>query len=100
MQLTRKNVTPDSFVIYGFYSILEREVERLGISNRPECFLNLDESGFPKEPSKWRVIRPIGAKMVSVTYECNKENTTLMAVCCADGRALDPLIVFKGKNDE
>lgn len=28
----------------------------------------------------------------------NRENTTVLAVCCADGTPLDPLIIFKVKN--
>ena len=28
----------------------------------------------------------------------NRENTTVLAISCADGTALDPVIVFKGKN--
>lgn len=98
MQLARKNVTSDPFVIYGFYSLLEAEINRLGIAGRPECFWNLDESGFPTDPSKWKTIGPKGAKTVRVSHGSNRENTTVLAVCCADGSALDPLIVFKGKN--
>lgn len=98
MQLARKNVTSDPFVIYGFYSLLEKEIKRLGIEGRPECFWNLDESGFPSDASKWKTIGPVGAKTIRVSHGCNRENTTVLAVCCADGSALDPLIVFKGKN--
>lgn len=98
MQIARKNVTSDPFVIYGFYSMLEDEVNRLGIGDRPECFWNLDESGFPTDPSKWKTVGPVGCKTVRVSCGANRENTTVLAVCCADGTALDPLIVFKGKN--
>ena len=51
MQIARKNVTSDPYVIYGFYDILKAEVDRLGIGDRPECFWNCDESGFPDDPS-------------------------------------------------
>ncbi|KAG0716222.1 hypothetical protein GWK47_010228 [Chionoecetes opilio] len=98
MQIARKNVTSDPFVIYGFYSMLEKEIERLGIANRPECVWNLDESGFPTDPSRWKTIGTIGQKTVRVSCGANRENTTVLAVCCADGTALDPLVVFKGKN--
>ena len=37
MQLSRKSVTSDPLVIYGFYELLESEVKRLGLENCPEC---------------------------------------------------------------
>ena len=43
MQLARKNVTSDLFVVYGYYEMLKKEVESLGIQKRPECFYNCDE---------------------------------------------------------
>ena len=98
MQIARKNVTSDPFVIYGFYDLLESEIERLGIRDRPECFWNLDETGFPSDPSKCKVVGSIGRKCIRVTCGANRENTTVLAVCCADGTAMDPLVIFKGKN--
>ena len=50
MQLARKNDTSESFVVYGFYEMLDKEVKRLGIADKPECFYNCDESGFPTDP--------------------------------------------------
>ena len=37
MQLARKSVTSDPFVIYGFYELLEAEIKRLRLENRPKC---------------------------------------------------------------
>ena len=98
MQLARKNVTSDPFVIYGFYDMLEAEVKRLGLENRPECIWNCDETGFPMDPSKFKTIGEKGKKAIRVTCGANRENITVLAVNCADGTALDPLIIFKGKN--
>lgn len=52
MQLARKSVTSDPFVIYGFYNLIKSEMERLQITDRPECLWNLDVMGFPLDPSK------------------------------------------------
>lgn len=57
-------MTADPFVIYGFYGLLQKEVERLGIGDKPEYFWNLDESGFPPDPLKCKTIGPIGKKTV------------------------------------
>lgn len=98
MQLARKNVTSDPFVIYGFYALLEAEIKRLGIEDRPECIWNCDETGFPMDPSKFKTIGEKGKKSIRVTCGANRENITVLAVDCADGSCSDPLIIFKGKN--
>ena len=98
MQLARKNVTADPFVIYGYYDLLQGELHRLGLSNRPECIWNLDETGFPHDPSKCKTIGSVGKKTIHVVCGANRENTTVLAVCCADGTALPPVVVFKGKH--
>ena len=98
MQLARKSVTSDPFVIYGFYDILRQEMARLEIMERPECIWNLDETGFPLDPSKAKTIGTKGAKTVRVTSGSSRENISVLATCCADGTSLDPLIIFKGKN--
>ena len=82
MQLARKNVTFNPFIIYGFYELLAKEVECLGISDKPEC----------------KYIGPLGEKCIQVTHGANREKTTVLAVCCTDGTAMDPLIIFRGKN--
>ncbi|KAK8372271.1 hypothetical protein O3P69_017786 [Scylla paramamosain] len=95
MQLARKSVTSDPFVIYGFYDMLEKEMDRLNIKDRPECIYNLDETGFPMDPSKSKTIGSKGEKTVRLTHGANRENITVLATCCADGTCLDPLVVFK-----
>ena len=97
MQLARKNVTSDLFVMYDFYETA-KEVEHLGIADKPEAFYNCDESGFPVDLSKCKYISPIGKKTIQVTHGANRENQTVLAVTSADGKALDALIVFKGKS--
>ena len=61
MQLARKSVTSDPFVIYGYYEKLEEVVKQLGIEDRPECIYNLDETGFPTDPTKVKCIGTKGA---------------------------------------
>ena len=96
MQLARKALTSDPFVIFGYYDKLE-VIKDLGIENRPECIYNLDETGFPTDPSKRLTIGTKGSKTVRLTHGASRENITVLAICCADGSCFDPLIVFKGK---
>ena len=57
-----------------------------------------NETGFPMDPSKFKTMGEKGKKAIRVTCEANRENITVLAVNCANGTALDLLIVFKGKN--
>ncbi|CAF3744594.1 unnamed protein product [Rotaria socialis] len=98
MQIARKTVTSDPFVIYSFYELLGSEMNRLGIMNRPECIWNLDETSFPQDPSKTKTIGSKGNKTVRLTCGSGRENVTVLATVNAAGIALDPLIVFQGKN--
>ena len=43
-------------------------------------------------------IGPVEKKAIQVTHGANREDTTVLAVCCANGTALDSLIIYKGKN--
>ena len=98
MQLARKNVTSDPFIVYGFYDLLAKIMNDLGIENRPECIYNTDETGFPIDPKRCTTIGSKGTKTVRLTHGSNRENITVLATCCGNGKALDPLVVFKGKN--
>ena len=97
MQIARKNVTSDPFVINGFYDTIQAQMENLNITDRPECVYNLDETSFPTDPSKRKTIGTKGQKTVRVTCGANRENTTVLATCCADGTSHPPLIIFKGQ---
>ena len=66
-----KNVTSDPFVVYGYYEMLKKEVVRLGIQERPECFCNCDESGFPRDPSKCKYVGSIGEPLF-IIRDCSK----------------------------
>jgi len=48
--------------------------------------------------SKCNTVGPIKRQLyLGVTCNINFEKTTVLAVCCADSRALNPIVIFKGK---
>ena len=98
MQLARKTVTADPFVIYGFYDILEKEINCLGIADRPECVYNCNEYGFAADHKQSITMEYKGIKTVRLMHGSIQENIMVLSTCCANGKALDPLIIFKGKN--
>ena len=44
------------------------------------------------------MIAPIGKPGWKTTPGARRENITVLATCCASGQALDPLVIFQGKN--
>ena len=59
---------------------------------------NCDESGFPTDPGKCKVVSVRGEKAYKVTQGQGRENITTLTTCSAAGQVLDPMIVFASKN--
>ena len=92
----RKSATANPFIINDFYDVIERIIKEKNL--QPNQIWNCDESGFPTDPQKCRVVGVKGKEALKVTFGAGRENITTLAVCSASGKALDPLIVFAGKN--
>ena len=94
----RHNATPNPYIVYKFYDLLEEMVQKLGVANRPDFIWNCDESGFPHEPKKCKVISKKGVKTLQVIPGAHRENTTVMAACSAAGQVPPPpLIIYPGQ---
>ena len=92
----RKAATANLFVIFIFYETLEQEIKRNNLTAYQ--IWNCDESGFPVDPLKCKVVSVKGEIAYKVSCGARRENITTLAVCSASGQVLDPLIVFAGKN--
>lgn len=89
----------DPFTIYQFYDLVEEETKKLQIEDKPSHIFNCDETAFVTDPSRWRVVAPIGDNRIHRNQVgCGKESYTVLACACADGSFLPPLIVFKAKH--
>ena len=64
MQIARKSVTADPFIVYGFYDMLGKIIDEKGLADKPEAFYNLDETGFPTDPSKSKTVGTKGKKLL------------------------------------
>ena len=93
---SRKAATENPFIIFEFYEMLEKIIKEKNLSANQ--IWNTDESGFPVDPRKCKVISKRGEKAYKVTLGPGRENITTLATCSASGQALDPLIIFAGKN--
>ena len=92
----RKAATANPFIIYDFYEVVEKIIKERKLK-RGQIW-NCDELGFPTDPSKCKVVAPIGMPGYKTTPGAGRENHTVLATCSTTGRALDPLILFQGKN--
>lgn len=83
-----------TFFVYRFTTIL---IHDLGLADKPNSIFNMDETGFPTDPSKAQTIGTKGVKTVRVKHGFNQENISMLATCSADGTALPPRIIYKRK---
>ena len=92
----RKSATANPFIINDFYDLIEGIIKEKKLTAAQ--IWNCDESVFPTDPSKSKVISPRGEVAYKITWGAGRENISTLAACSASGRALDPLIIFSGKN--
>ena len=95
LEVTRRNVTSDPFIIYDLYKQCESEINRLNLKSKPAQIYNLDESGFCTDPSKTKVVTEKGKPAHRTIQGSGRENTTVLACVNAAGKALPPLIVYE-----
>ena len=92
----RKSATSNPFIIFDFFDIIEKIIKDQNLQG--ENIWNCDESGFPTDPTRAKVVGVKGETSYKVTSGAGRENITTLAACNAAGRAIGPLIVFKGAN--
>lgn len=79
-----------------WFKHVQTEVIEKGV--KEHNIYGMDESGFP--PSNQGVERVVGRRGTKVQHKAgsaNRENVTVLVTICADGTALAPTIIFKGK---
>lgn len=90
-----KAVNPDN--LKDFFDMIYKQIVAANVP--PELFFAMDETGCPPERNlTQRVIGPKGSHRQHKQGTANKETITVLATICADGSALEPTIIFKGKN--
>lgn len=72
--------------------------ETTAIPILPQDIYASDESGFTEATAvRQKVIGSRKNKIQHKTGGADRENTTVMVTICADGTAIPPLVIFKGK---
>ena len=79
-----------------FYQLLEDTIKEFNI--KPENIYNMDEKGVQLGVGmRSRVLVDRTKKNVYTVMDGNKELVTWLETVCADGTALPPMAIFKGK---
>ena len=94
--ILRKSNIANAFMIYDFYDKLATIIDANPDLN-PDNIWNCDESGFPTDPGKSKVIAPHNKTGFKMSYGVHRENISTLAVCVAPGKIMDLLIIFQGK---
>ena len=89
----RLSATANPFIIYDFYNLIEKGIQE----KKLEHLWNCDESGFPTDPARCKVVSTKGEVAYKVTWGAGRENISTLAACNAEGRVLDPLVIFSGE---
>ena len=93
----QKANTSNQFIIYDFFHQLEKVFQEYPELDKNKIY-NCDESGFPIDQTRGRVVSVKWQPALKLFFGARRENITVLAVCNASSIACDPFIIFKGKN--
>lgn len=83
--------------VAAWFELIKKEIIEMDID--PRDIYGMDESGFPTgNLARQLVIGARGTKTRHAQGSANRENVTAIVTICADGTALQPMVIFKGKN--
>ncbi|KAI4468140.1 hypothetical protein MML48_2g00013261 [Holotrichia oblita] len=88
----------DPFTIHNYFSLLKDQLDNLALHNKPSQIWNLDETSLSIDPRRSKVVGEIGKPSSRTISTPGKENTTVLALCNAEGKKAPPLIIFKGRH--
>lgn len=84
--------------IQKYFVILEKELQRLGLSGKPNCICNCDESGLSLVPDNCKVVGGRGKRNVyQITTGERGVLTTILPCYNAAGFYVPPMVICKWK---
>jgi len=88
-------MNPD--IVKHWFDLVKEHVTDMNIL--PRNIYGMDESGFPpSDQGQQRVIGRRGNRVQHKQGGADRKNVTALVTVCADGKALEPTIIFKGMN--
>jgi hypothetical protein len=99
LQKCRLQNASDPEIVYEFYDLLEQQVSRLNLENKPGHIINIDETCCVTDPSRGKVVAGIGQGHLHRNVSgAGRESYTVVGCVSADGSSQPPLIIFPAKH--
>ena len=87
----------DSWKVSSYFAALKTVLDEKKLINSPKHIWNMDETGIQLEHKAGKVIAARGSKHVQTRTSGNRELITVIAAVNAEGTALPPHMIPKGK---
>lgn len=95
----RAKATSDPAILRGWFALLEKEMVKANIMDKPENIYNVDETGLITDPAAGKVLSRRSSKNVyQNTGGSGREQITVCITGNAAGQTLPPYVVYKGKH--
>lgn len=81
-----------------YFDLLEETMFRNGLCDKSSQFFNCDESGFPLDHERGKLIAVKRWKHFWSASSCSRDRITVLACVSATGYAIFPLVIYDRKN--
>lgn len=87
----------NSVKVGEYFIALKKEIDRLELSDKPECIWNMDEKGISLEHSPNKVVAVKSSRTIPGRVSNTRERNTILGSINARGNCMPPLIIVMGK---
>ncbi|VDI81895.1 Hypothetical predicted protein [Mytilus galloprovincialis] len=90
----------NSVKVGEYFLDLKKEMNRLGLNDKPELVWNMDEKGVPLEHTPSKVVAAKSSRTIPGRVSNTRERNTIFGCINARGDRMPPLIIVKGKTQK
>ncbi|GFN78575.1 tigger transposable element-derived protein 1-like [Plakobranchus ocellatus] len=99
MKVSRQKSSANKTIYDAWFSLLKKTLTDHNLLNKPERVYNVDESGFPLDPKRLKVITQKGIQnLFRLIGGSGRETITVQGCARTDGVMLPPYILYAAKN--
>jgi len=80
-----------------YFTLLQKTLDKNGLTNSPGQIYNVDESGIPLDPKAPNIVAKTGTKKVRYRSTGRKGQITIVACGSATGQVIPPTVIFESK---
>ena len=99
LKVTTVRSSANQVIFNAWFELLHTTLIENDLLDKPERIYNVDESGFPLDPKRLKVIAEKGAQnLFRIIGGSGRENITVQGCAKADGLMLPPYVLYAAKN--